>query len=188
MRIKTLSILFLAASMLVIGIEVNAQSYSIKDRMNWKVAYSSYPILGIHFSGRTFTPTFQTEVNYGVLNFLEVGAYTGYCSIKTSPKTSDPGFISSIDANTFFYGLNANVHLLPFLLKTEKFRIDLYASGKCGGFYRASAENMWPERGHTLDYGLYAGTAFYLGEHFGLFGEYGLGNTTNHRFGLSFKF
>ena len=171
------------------SISVKAQQFSIKDRWNVKLAYSSYPNLGKDFGDKDdISPVFFIEGNYGVLNFLEIGGYTGYCSIKTVSNSISENFTSIENANTLFYGLNANVHLLPFLIKREKFRLDVYASIKCGGFYRSSSENMYPERGHTLDLGAYAGGAFYLGEHWGIFGEYGFGNKTNLRYGLSFKF
>jgi hypothetical protein len=126
--------------------------------------------------------------NYGILDFLEVGAYTGYSSITTVMSESDSTarYVSGI--SIIFYGISTNIHLMPFLVKSEKFRIDLYVSSKLGGFYRCSSEDMYPKRGHVFDYGVYAGTAFYLGKHWGFFGEYGLGNYTSHRVGLSFKF
>lgn len=190
-RIKALKSCLFVAVAASITISASAQNYSIKNRWNTKLGYSSYKNFGHPGSRSSITPAFQAEANYGLLSFLEVGAYTGYSNTHTISMTpvGDGAYSGSLKAtNAYFYGFNTNVHFLPFLLKTEKFRVDLYASGKCGGIYLASAENMWPERGHTLDYGIYAGAAFYLGEHWGLFGEYGLGNYTNHRFGLSFKF
>lgn len=173
---------------LSLSVPVKAQQYSIKDRWNVKLGYSGYPCLGINFDyEKEITPTFQAEVNYGILNFLEAGVYTGYCSIKINSDITDM-YSNTLKANTLFYGVNANIHLLPFLLKKERFRIDFYVSGKYGGFFRFAETDSSPKRGNTLDYGLYAGTAFYPGEHWGLYGEYGLGNYTNYRFGLSFKF
>ncbi len=166
----------------------NAQQYSIKDRWNIKIGYSGYPNIGHKTAGTDISPVFLSEVNYGILKFLEIGCYTGYTSIKTISGIINNNYTATSKANTIFYGVNANVHLFPFLIKSEKFRIDIYLSCKYGGFYRFSDSNMQPERGHTFDYGVYAGTAFYLGEHWGIFGEYGIGNYTNHRFGLAFKF
>ena len=190
-RIKALIGCLFVAVVVSNPFSVAAQNYSIINRWNTKLVYSSYQNFGHPGMRSSITPAFQAEANYGLLSFLEVGAYTGYSNIYTLNEIAvgDGVFSGSLEAtNAYFYGLNTNVHLLPFLLKTKKFRVDLYASAKCGGFYRASDKGSWPERGHTLDYGIYAGTAFYFGEHFGLFGEYGLGNNTNHRFGLSFKF
>ncbi|MFA9392191.1 MAG: hypothetical protein ACERKD_20435 [Prolixibacteraceae bacterium] len=91
-------------------------------------------------------------------------------------------------ANALFCGVNANLHLLPFLVQQKNFRFDVYATGKLGGFYLFTEEGMFPEKGHEWDYGLYAGAAFYFGRHWGCFGEYGIGKYTNSRFGLSIKF
>ncbi|MCF8357638.1 MAG: hypothetical protein K9H26_02695 [Prolixibacteraceae bacterium] len=166
---------------------ISAQNYSIKDRWNMNLGYSGYSQLGAG-DIKEIIPTFQAGVNYGILKFIEIGLYTGYGSINTISEKIPDGYFSYTRANTVFYGINSNFHLLPFIIKSEKFRFDVYLSGKLGGFYRFSDENMLPARGHNWDYGVYVCLAFYPGKHWGFFGEYGLGNNTSHRVGLSFKF
>ena len=174
--------------MLAVATSSNAQAYSIKNRLNVKVGYAGYPYLGQNIdNANAFSPVFNLDANYGVLNFLEVGGYLGYSLIKTTSGSSE-GYVNTGKANVLFYGIRSSIQLLPFFLKSEKFRFDLYLSGKCGGFYRLTDANEYPARGNTLDYGLYGGAIFYPGEHWGLFGEYGLGNYVNHQYGLSFKF
>jgi hypothetical protein len=166
-----------------------AQQYSIKDKWNIKIGYSGYPCLGQSMGDENaISPTIHANINYGILNFLEVGGYLGYTSIITTSAPTGGNFVGTGKANVLFYGIKSNVHLLPFFLKSEKFRFDLYVSGKCGGFYRSTSENESPVRGHTIDYGIFAGAAFYPGEHWGIFGEYGIGNYSNYLVGLSFKF
>lgn len=146
--------------------------------------------IGFNYDGNS-SPVFQCEVNYGVLNFLEVGLYGGNGRIKTEEITSienDFSYSGIGRANALFYGLNANIHLLPFIIKAEKFRFDIYLSGKMGGLYYLTEQNIYPAPGHVFDYGIYVGSAFYLGQHWGIFGEYGLGNHAKYRVGLSFKF
>lgn len=165
-----------------------AQVYSIKNRLNVKVGYAGYPYLGKNIvNANAFSPVFNLEANYGVLNFLEVGGYMGYSLIKTTSRSTE-GYANTGKANVLFYGIRSNIQLLPFFLKSEKFRFDFYLSGKCGGFYRFTNKNENPARGNALDYGFYGGVAFFPGEHWGIFGEYGWGNYVNHQYGLSFKF
>ena len=167
----------------------NAQ-YSINGRWNIKAHYSAYNNIGLSYN-ESSSPVFQCEVNYGVLNFLEVGLYGGNGRIKTEEIFSienDFSYSGGGRANALFYGLNANIHLLPFIIKAEKFRFDIYLSGKMGGLYYLTKENIYPAPGHVFDYGFYAGSAFYLGQHWGIFGEYGFGNHVKYRVGLSFKF
>ncbi|MDA3930505.1 MAG: hypothetical protein PF541_16270 [Prolixibacteraceae bacterium] len=168
---------------------VKAQQYTIKDRFNVKLAYSKYPQLGFTWHGSDeITPSFQTELNYGLLNYMEIGPYVGYGTFKANDISSTGNYGAILKSNALFYGMNTNVHFFPFLVKSENFRFDLYLSGKLGGFYRLTEEGMFPERGHEWDYGVYAGAAFYFSRHWGIYGEYGYGNYTNARFGLSFKF
>lgn len=181
--------LMLAATILGAA-PLRAQQYSIKDRWTVKLDYSKYQPLGFTWQNSDFTPSFQTELNYGIYNYIELGSYFGFGTLKTTGQIETIGDSSTSysftkKANALFYGVNTNVHLLPFLIKSEKFRFDLYASGKLGGFYRFSEEGMYPGRGHVLDCGIYLGAAFYLGRYVGVFGEYGIGNYTNHRWGLS---
>lgn len=183
--------------LLLTGAKCNAQEkYSIKDRWNIKTNYCFYPNLGMKAPWESDrTNVFQAEANYGVLNFMEVGLYSGYAQVNSHsmyPINDKEAFFSE-KSNTpvLLYGVNTNVHLFPFFVKSEKFRIDFYLSGKLGGYYIYSnkdADYTIPERGYNIDYGIYSGLSIYLGEHWGVNGEYGLGKYCNSRVGLTFKF
>jgi len=124
------------------------KNYSIKNRLNTKLSVSfnrtnepNVPFM--HFEN--YTHPFQArlnlraECNYGVLNWLEVGGYFGYIrylNINYYFKNAeglgpfDP-FISF--APTF--GVNVNVHLLPFFAKNKDCRWEWYLTAKYGGAY-----------------------------------------------------
>lgn len=172
---------------------LQAQSYSIKERWNIEAGYCLYPNLGyLIATDKEYSHVFQIEVNYGITKFVEIGVYSGYTQIKTVTLGGniDDGLFSSSHYGipVLFYGANTNFNLLPFVVKQDNFRIDLYLSCKLGGFYRCSTDGMMPKRGNSFDYGLYAGAAFYLSKHWGLFCEYGIGNNTDLRTGLCLKF
>ena len=160
-----------------------ASSSYIKNRWSIKAGYSkSFPATIQQIS--SYWPLVKTEVNYGINNFIEIGGGLGYSpSIVINDKKSSQTY--SQRSNIFIYGLNVNFHLLPLVVKSKDFRIDLYSSGKIGGYFT----NLKSKSNYTgVDYGIYAGAAFYFSKHLGIFGEYGFGNKTNLRYGLSFKF
>lgn len=171
--------------LMICSFSVMGQNYSIQNRWTITMDYSDYKNLGVLTSiTEGSTPAIQAELNYGLLNYLEIGVYSGYCSINTI----DRKYVFHSGNSTIFYGANVNVHLMPFIIKHENFRFDFYVSGKFGGFYRFTSEDRYPPRGNVWDYGIYVGSAFYLGEHWGVFAEYGVGNYSKFRTGLSLKF
>lgn len=158
---------------------VKTQNSYIKERWNIKVGCFLSPPLILY--EKKFNYTF--EFNYGISNQLELGTYIGYSpnKIGTSFKTS----------HSIFYGVNANYHLLPYLLKKEHFRFDIYCSGKIGGNYLDHLLEF-PDGfildKHTVEYGIYAGIVFYLFKHLGIFTETGYGNFIKVRYGVAYKF
>jgi hypothetical protein len=168
-------------------VDSTAQNYSIKDRWNIRLGYAQYP-------ERTFGMynNFRAELNYGILNFAEIGAYAGYSEYENYqlPTESDTIGVGGLIefAPTPSYGISASVHLLPFFLKRKDFWMDIYLTGKYGGYCVLSKKGYYPERKNISDYGIYGGLALYTFNHAGLFAEYGYGNKTNLRFGLSVKF
>jgi hypothetical protein len=176
-----------AIILLLFVCDAAAQNFSIKERWTIRLGYSQYP-------GKTFGMynNFRAELNYGILNFAEIGAYGGYSEyenypIPTEADTMGVGGLMEY-APTPSYGVSASVHLLPLVLKRTDFWMDLYVSGKYGGYCVLSKEGYYPKRKNVADYGIYGGLAVYPSEHIGLFAEYGYGNKTNLRFGLSVKF
>jgi hypothetical protein len=185
-RFKILTILLI--SLIALLNNVNAQNSYIKDRINAKVSFSKYLWMGPFPIMNKYTPCFEVEGNYGLLNFLEVGAYLGYSQYQKVIVVENSDTRRIIYSHLPFYGINANFHLLPFIVKKDNFWIDLYLSSKVGGYYFWNGANNSSARKNNLDYGIYGGLAAYPGKHWGLFLEYGYGNNTNWRTGLSFKF
>lgn len=178
--------------------KVFCQNDVAPDKWNCKIGYSQYSFLGTKKAiqeNTTYTPVLKAQFNYAFLKYLDAGFYTGYTSIKSetepviiseTPPIGYEGYI--VNSDVLFYGINANFHIIPLIFNKKTYPFDIYISGKYGGFYMFTEKNGYPERGHTPDYGIYAGAAFYLGKHFGIFGEYGFGNYSDYQFGLSFKF
>ena len=137
---------------------------------------------------KRYTPCFEAEVNYGVLNFLEIGAYLGYSQYQQLAFVENSNVLKIVYSPLPFYGINANFHLLPFVVKNDDFWLDLYLSSKVGGYYFWNGSNVHGSKKSNFDYGIYGGVAAYPGNHWGLFFEYGHGNNTNWRTGLSLKF
>ena len=174
-------ILFTIAFVLLTAGFVFAQNYSLKDRYTFKVGILTTP------SESSNPLNIRIEGNYGIFPFMEAGIYAGYNRFWAF-KFPEGG--SALKRNGLNYGLNVNIHLLPFLVKQEDFRIDLYASAKAGRYQVFAPEGyvLGNRKTSGYDYGFYGGLAFYPLKHIGLFGEYGFGTAPELNFGLTFKF
>jgi hypothetical protein len=145
-----------------------SQTSYMKDRWNFQAGY-------IPDSRKDVSPKanqFRASANYGILNFLEIGAYLGgsnYLQFSRPPQTGIR------DAYAPVYGINANAHLLPFLVKKVDFRFDLYLATKFGGYYCSGKETEYFQ-GAFWQYFIGGGVAFYPFDHLGLFAEYGYEN------------
>ncbi|MBN2815029.1 MAG: outer membrane beta-barrel protein [Bacteroidales bacterium] len=180
----------------VFNITAGQDSSYIRNRWNIKVGYARYS------SGTKVNDKWQKtgnlflEGNYGILNFLETGIYMGYSCFEFYSVDVNGTSYSSENYFTPFYGINANFHVLPFIIKESDFRFDLYLAVKYGGKYFTTPANASPH-GHKSEYGLGLGFSFYLFNHIGLYAEYGYGkyhfrevkkDNTKFRYGLTFKF
>lgn len=170
---------------------VSAKDSYIKNRWSIKVGFTGYPGLYVSNSGMKETyGNYRLEANCGILNFLEIGGYLGYSRLSSYLPVTGP-FISE-NQNTPFFGVNINLQLLPFIVKSPDFRFDLYLLGRYGGVYYSSPENYYPYKGFLFQYQHGIGMAFYLWKHIGIFGEYSFGVLAkpagNVRGGLTFKF
>ncbi len=182
---KQMKRLLLLASLLI-SINTFAQVNTVPKRINAKLGFSLSNPEDTHNN----LPNFRVEVNYKIVPFIEVGVYAGfgfYQDIKRENIGTTTGMtISGYAAAN--YGLNANFHFLPLIVKEKKVRFDLYVSGKLGGI-NPERKNFSPlPHKYFSDYGVYAGAAYYFTRHFGVYGEFGYGSYTNLRYGLSFKF
>jgi len=179
--------------------EANSQNSFINGRNNIKVGVSYYPPL----QNSNNYLNWRAELNHGFTRFLEAGAYLGYSKFYAYPPGGGGG-----SAPTPFYGITANFHLLPLIVKQRDFRFDFYLSGKFGGNYYFTPDKDWtPARGHRTEYGLGLGLSFYVFKKLGFFTEYTIGHfsyfdnlsfsatdyydsgiQTNFRFGLTYKY
>ena len=119
----------------------HGQNFSIKNRWNTKLSVSCnrtnehggdyFAELDRPLHPIRFRFNVRAECNYGVTNWLEVGGYLGYIrylNISRHFKGKEAAF-----APTF--GVNANVHLLPFFGKNKNCRWEWYVTAKYGAAY-----------------------------------------------------
>ena len=137
--------------LLCFSVNLAGQNLSVKGRWNIKASYAPYkefhenydPFFFIEgsklFDDRRFArqPNLRIELNYGVLNWLETGVYLGFMMYRYLPWPTDfwftPDKLKYAYAPTF--GLNVNVHLLPFFVKKQKCIWDFYIPVRYGGCY-----------------------------------------------------
>ena len=173
----------------------SAQNYSLAGRWNMKLGYSSFPKQRAYHSYMAFL---RLEANYGFSKFIEGGAYIGTGGFDNNPYNSFNIKLMPV------YGLNANFHVLPFIMHKDDFRFDLYVTTKIGGNYCNTKDVSFRTKKNLLEYGIGIGTAFYISKKFGFFAEYSYGNfdytelkyifyqytipPTKLRYGLTMKF
>jgi hypothetical protein len=177
--------------LLCVSLDLFAQSSYIKDRLTLKIQYSRYPEYVISPEDKT-TGNIKINVNYGILNHVELGGYIGYCKFNAHPEPRKQHQQLHTTNQKFTHapglGININYQFLPYLINAEDFRLDLYFSGNVGGFYRFSPENYIPVNAFILDYHVGVGFTVYLWKHIGLFAKYGHANYANFGYGVSYKF
>ena len=166
---------------------VNLDSY-IKNRWTIKAGFFVYP--GRHSVG-SISNDFRIEADYGLLKNLETGVYLqgGMCTalvpIDSSSFTSYKRFVPSI-------GISLNFHPLPFIIKRDDFRYDLYFLGRYEMAYYPFPEGYIPARGLYLECRHGIGMAYYFSKHAGFFAEASFKRLDishwNFGGGLTFKF
>lgn len=191
---------------------VNAQDKWIKHRFTYKVGggrihgfhekgtYNIYETDGefvFSVTDKTYSKSAYVEMSatYGVSRWLELGLYGGVGFFHRS-------FVFPVP----FYGINANVQLMPLLLDVQNYRLDLYVATEVGGLYTESLEggfayiasedyNMLDrvEAGHKTEAGIGLGGAFYLTRRIGVYSEFKVGqyvsvNKFRWIYGVTFKF
>jgi hypothetical protein len=202
MKIK-LFIICLLCSICITG--ASAQNSFIKGRWNGKFGINWLPKVDDHSAIR---PAVRFEANYGISRHIEAGLYAGAAFPEGMIYTYTDNSISGSGTFTVMptYGINVNFHPLPFLIKKENFRFDLYIAAKIGGHYCSIPKGNFPSHGNMAEYGLGLGFSFYIFQHWGLFAEYSYGqydyfdekayHSMNHnpvspfalRYGLTMKF
>ncbi|MBK7132330.1 MAG: TonB-dependent receptor [Bacteroidales bacterium] len=135
----------------------------IKDRWNIKAGYSISSGRGAKYDPYR-NKRYNLELNYGFFNNIEAGIYGGYSRIQMWEQISPTGW-GGYQKGAFIYGVNCNFQLLPYLIKKDDFRFDLYITGKLGGITIKSSKSY---EEHCLG----AGATVYLFKHLGFFSEY----------------
>lgn len=130
---------------LIFALFVEGQTLSVKDRWNVKAGYSLYKLPNatarlIEFDNTKSNLRYKrkwnvrVEANYGVLKWLETGIYIGLMGYEYCPKPY--GFRPNYpDAVAPTFGINANIHILPFFVKNTNCKWDFYIPLKYGGNY-----------------------------------------------------
>lgn len=128
----------------------DAQNYSIKNRWNINVSYSLSPIWlhrqpfiipdDEYYNNRLIhqrRSNLRVYLNYGILNYLEIGCYLGFMQYESYKIPEDTGLVILNPENTLAptFGLNINFHILPLFVKNMKSRWDVYVIAKYGGCY-----------------------------------------------------
>lgn len=205
---KIIGLLLLA----IVAVSAQAQDSYNKGRWNAKLGYSNSFKMDFSDTWRISNPTLQVEANYGLTDWLYVGVDLGYSPTAFSSSENSK---SLEKGNAQTYGIHTELHVLPLLIKDKRLRVDFYLKGKMGG-YRLASQYLFDlsnldvgqsvttnERSKLFaksgfDYGASAGLAFYVTQHLGIYGEYGLGDTgiydkyafkerTVLRYGLTWK-
>ena len=218
-------LLFLIA--LLFPLSVYCQQYSVKNRWNIKASFSAYKTfrkdLPFMYIGNVDEmelvwakkSNVRVELNYGILNCLEVGVYGGFMNYQ--------GYLFCYDDNENLvdikfpqcyvptFGVNVNFHILPLFVKNKKCRWELYIMAKYGGCYLIQWEDPYgiplPDddpfaepnlKKYRHEYGVGIGGGVYFWNFFGMyfetsFGQYSywpdiLSDNFCCRYGIEFKF
>jgi len=198
--IRELSLLLLISNLITFN--TYSQDSYLKNRWNIKVGHSRMakykPYQYYFLPGENKISNLRFETNYGITDFLEAGVYGGLSLMEIPVITEDvvgnniSRYYSFDMFLTPFYGLTINFHLLPFIIKKEDFRFDIYATGKIGGLFTTSKVE-YDLHGFESEYGIGGGISFYPWKHVGFYTEYTFGkyffqDNKNLRYGLSIKF
>jgi hypothetical protein len=137
----------------------SGQDSYINGRWNIKAGYSLYSQGSWTNNVENMTGHYRLETNYGFFDVIESGIYFGYSNhFNHFSRNNDP---------TWFYGMNLNLHLMPFFLELNNPLFEVYLAGKFGGRYYI--------KNHT-EYSIGGGLSFYLFRNVGLYTEYLYGN------------
>ena len=134
------------------------QSYNIKNRLNAKLSlsfnrtnYANIPV--VEFDNIPPHPiqaklNMRAECNYGVFDWLELGGYLGYMRYVSPPYTYErviKGYKGRTAPHLFAptFGVNINIHILPFLNVKKNCRWEWYVTAKYGGAYLRRNIEFW---------------------------------------------
>ncbi len=161
----------------------HSQNTYLNERLSLKLGHSQTPKF-TDWGNDIKMGNIRFETNYVFLNFIESGLYLGYSSFRNIEQPSSTSqtstFFSSYQSNALFYGLNTNIHLLPFFIANEKIRLDFYIGAKMGLISINAPENSL-FHGTNFDYGLLGGANYFITQKWGVYVEYGINKKTNFK-------
>lgn len=181
-------IFILIATLLSFG-SILAQSNNNENELTAKISYAKYPgpMFTVYGKQRTYN-NYRLEVNYDVLKFFEIGCHLGYSKTIVTIDADQNPFLF---VDTWFFGLNINIQLLP-IISNKDLPVGLYVFGRYGGFWLPSPEGSYPNRGVHKEIRHGIGLETYLVSNFGLFSEFSIEKISSYdgtfRFGVCYKF
>lgn len=199
MKIKKLWFSFFAISFIILqSFSLKCQTtndyFTVKNRWTVKASVARYKTafyknVFAHVGDKFFQTTnrkmvnFKVEANYGISKFVEVGLLAGfqhYEYVDESIFETDGDFFEYKNKRSFapLFGVNANFHILPFFVKSNTCRWDLYLTTKYAGCYLPHLE--WdvsdsPYSKYRQEYGLGLGIGYYFKNIVGIFVEGSVG-------------
>ncbi len=176
--------LILAFCLLLHLQKVEAQKANRSSQWDIKLGHSFYFIdyyeLGMH--------NISADVLYNLTKTLQVGVNAGYGFYERMYKEIDGAYGYGEKSSALLYGALVNFNALNLIDSKKPLRFSLYGSLRLDGNYKFAKETEIIKAGNEINFGLYAGAAYYFGKHWGVFFEYGYSNTYNMRYGLALKF
>ncbi len=164
-------------------------NYSNVTSKNIIPKYGTQPIvLGEAFYYKN--PQYGFEAMYKINRLITTGLYFGYSKgtyISNEILSSDlNGYSFTVDyfGNSLFYGLKAELQLLPLLIKDSKLRLNVYCPVQLGLVSQqvttlATNSKSWDKPAFEIGAGL--GISYNITKNIGVFGEYQLGHFYNNR-------
>lgn len=133
--------------------------------------------------------SYGLDLNYKFSDKIDVGLYAMYSNLLHPYKTNGSIGFNFKKSNAFYYGINAEIHLMPLLFQVNNSRLDIYTILKIGmvseywhpyvvGIYES---NEWLSK-KSFEVGLGLGVSYMLTERLGVFLEYNIGNFYNDDF------
>jgi len=186
-----IALIFIRLPLFSLNAQTDEYNYSVKNRWTLKASYSRYKTafwddilvhIGDNFLGfkRKKMSNFKVETNYGINKFIETGVYIGFQHYEWL----DEGYLYGLsdEPNKSFaplFGINANFHILPFLVPVKECRWDVYLTAKYGGCYLPHLEldddPYFDYSKYRHEYGLGLGIGYYFKNIIGIFAEGSLG-------------
>jgi hypothetical protein len=154
-------------------INLNAQQ-----KLNFNIGYELHESW---WEGQKDERVIKACIKYRFINIIESGIELGHTRFNNQQS-------ATFNQNVLYYALRLNLQLAPLIFKAENPKLDVYLSGKYGGYHVFFGE-LWSNYYSTVnypDYGGYLGVKVPVFKFLGVYAEGGFGNLSNFQFGLNF--